>query len=79
LKFLLGNHFSDHRADDADYICQPGPMMELDSALPFPLQPPARALAMIAIGKLVDTPHSKLANIVQVKPVRIAGLRPNLS
>jgi hypothetical protein len=49
------------------------------SVLPFPLHPPARALATIAMGKLVDTPHSKLANMVQVKPIRMAGLRPNLS
>ena len=53
--------------------------MQLHEALPFPLQPPARALAVIAIGRLVEIPQSKLASIVHVKPIRMAGLRPNLS
>jgi len=45
----------------------------------LPLQPPARALAVIAIGRLVDIPHIKVESIVQVRPIKIAGFRPNLS
>ena len=51
----------------------------LEEAIPFPLQPPARALATIAVGRFVDMPHSKLDSIVHNSPVRMAGLRPNLS
>jgi hypothetical protein len=45
----------------------------------LPLQPPARALEVIAIGRLVDMPHNKLENMVHVRPIKIAGFRPNLS
>lgn len=45
----------------------------------MPLQPPARALVAIAIGRVVDMPHNKLENMVQVRPIKIAGFRPNLS
>ena len=51
----------------------------LGIASPFPLQPPASALAVIAIGRLVDMPQSKPDSMVQINPARIAGLRPNLS
>jgi len=34
---------------------------------------------MMAIGRLVDIPHSKLAIMVHVNPTRIAGFRPNVS
>jgi hypothetical protein len=45
----------------------------------LPLQAPARALERIAIGRVVDIPHNKLENMVQVRPIKIEGLRPNLS
>jgi len=45
----------------------------------FPLHPPARALAMIAIGSEVEAPHIKLVIMVRVRPVRIVGFLPNLS
>ena len=47
--------------------------------VPFPLHPPARALAMTAIGSDVDMPQNRLDNIVIVNPTRIVGFRPNLS
>src|SRR6187402_1119825 len=47
--------------------------------LPFPLQPPARARARIAMGRLVDIPHSIQDIIVNVRPIKTVGLRPNLS
>jgi hypothetical protein len=34
---------------------------------------------MIAIGRLLDMPHKRLAIIVQVNPARIVGFLPNLS
>lgn len=46
---------------------------------PFPLHAPSSALATIAIGKDTDMPHMMLHIIVKVKPVKIAGLRPNAS
>jgi hypothetical protein len=46
---------------------------------PFPLHAPANALAIIAIGKLMDIPHSKVHIMVHVKPKRIVGFRPNMS
>jgi hypothetical protein len=44
--------------------------------IPFPLQPPAIALLKIAIGKLVLMPQTRLANIVNDRPIRIVGFRP---
>ena len=46
---------------------------------PFPLHAPASALAMIAIGRLIDIPHIRLHIMVHVKPKRIVGFRPNMS
>jgi hypothetical protein len=47
--------------------------------LPFPLHPPASALAVIAIGRLFDIPQATLVIMVAVRPIRIVGFRPNLS
>jgi hypothetical protein len=46
---------------------------------PFPFIPPVSALARMAIGRVVDMPQSKVQHKVQVRPVKIAGFRPNLS
>jgi hypothetical protein len=45
----------------------------------LPLQAPARALERIAIGRVEDIPQIKLEIIVQVRPIKIEGFRPNLS
>ena len=45
----------------------------------MPLKAPAIALAAIAIGRLVDIPHINDESMVQVRPTRIVGFRPNLS
>ena len=34
---------------------------------------------MIAIGRLVDMPHSKVHIMVHVKPNKMTGFRPNIS
>lgn len=43
---------------------------------PFPLHAPARALAVIAIGKEVEIPHIIVVSMVIDKPVRMVGFRP---
>jgi hypothetical protein len=45
----------------------------------LPLQPPARALAAIAMGRVVDIPQINVEIMVQVRPTKIAGFRPNIS
>ncbi len=47
--------------------------------IPVPLQPPANDLAIIAIARLEDIPHSRHETIVIDSPMRTVGLRPNLS
>lgn len=47
--------------------------------VPFPLQAPESALAMIAIGNVVDIPQISVQTMVQVKPIRMVGFLPNLS
>lgn len=42
----------------------------------LPLPAPCNALATIANGKLLLNPQSKLISMVEVKPRRMAGLRP---
>jgi len=46
---------------------------------PFPLHPPAKARAVIAIGRVVDIPHITLVIMVNVRPIKIVGFLPNLS
>jgi hypothetical protein len=43
------------------------------------LKAPAIALAIIAIGRFVDKPHTTLKIKVHVSPTSIVGFRPNLS
>lgn len=45
----------------------------------LPLPPPDNALAMMAIGRLLDRPQNMLVNMVTVRPTKITGLRPRRS
>lgn len=45
----------------------------------FPFPPPDSALAKIAQGRLWDRPQKRLVNMVIKSPVRMTGLRPNVS
>lgn len=45
----------------------------------MPLKAPAAALERIAMGRDVASPQSNEQIMVQVRPIRIVGFRPNLS
>jgi hypothetical protein len=52
---------------------------EIWDGLPFPLQPPAKALEVMAIGSEVDKPQNMVDNIVKESPAKIAGFLPKVS
>lgn len=47
--------------------------------IPLPLPLPMMARTAMAMGRLVDMPHARKQVMVQARPQRMMGLRPNLS
>jgi len=76
LKFLFRYHFRHHCPNDAHFDVSATCLLDIEGHLPLPLQAPAKALTVIAIGNEVEIPHIKLVIIVAVNPSRIVGFRP---
>ena len=51
----------------------------LGDDVPLPLPPPMTARMTMAMVRLVDMPQMRKQTMVLARPVRMTGLRPNLS